>query len=109
VRNRAKVTAACDFCMAVTAIFRLLCVLVVMELATLRLLLVNATAHPTVRWALQQLRDAIPSDHSYCSLIHDRDSIFSPQLDQQVRGWGDARSFERISVPCEPVGVYHPR
>jgi putative transposase len=88
VRNHAQVIVACDFCVVVTATFRLLYVLVVMELATRRLLHVNVTAHPTARWALQQLRDAIPSDHSYRFLIHDRDSIFSPQLDQQVRHLG---------------------
>jgi putative transposase len=88
VRNHAQVIVACDFCVVVTATFRLLYVLVVMELATRRLLHVNVTAHPTALWALQQLRDAIPSDHSYRFLIHDRDSIFSPQLDQQVRHLG---------------------
>ncbi|HEX9872611.1 MAG TPA: integrase core domain-containing protein [Candidatus Tectomicrobia bacterium] len=88
VRNHAQVIVACDFCVVVTATFRLLYILVVMELATRRLLHVNVTAHPTARWALQQLRDAIPSDHSYRFLIHDRDSIFSPQLDQQVRHLG---------------------
>jgi putative transposase len=88
VRNHAKVIAACDFCVVVTATFRLLYVLVVMELATRRILHVNVTAHPTALWALQQLRDAIPSDHTYRFLIHDRDSIFSPQLDQQVRHLG---------------------
>jgi transposase InsO family protein len=88
VRNHAKVIVACDFCVVVTATFRLLSVLVVMELATRRILHVNVTAHPTALWALQQLRDAIPSDHAYRFLIHDRDSIFSPQLDQQVRHLG---------------------
>jgi putative transposase len=88
VRNHAKVIVACDFCVVVTATFRLLYVLVVTELATRRILHVNVTAHPTARWALQQLRDAIPSDHTYRFLIHDRDSIFSPQLDQQVRHLG---------------------
>jgi hypothetical protein len=33
------------------------------------------TAHPTAEWTLQQLREAIPSDHPYQFLIHDRDSI----------------------------------
>jgi putative transposase len=88
VRNHAQVIVACDFCVVVTATFRLLYVLVVMELATRRLLHVNVTAHPTALWALQQLRDAIPSDHSYRFLIPDRDSIFSPQLDHQVRHLG---------------------
>ena len=60
---------------------------VLMEHATRRILHINVTAHPTAPWTLQQLREAIPSDHSYRFLIHDRDSIFSAQLDQQVRNF----------------------
>jgi len=37
---------------------------------------------------LQQLREAIPSDHSYRFLIHDRDSIFSAEVDQQLKAFG---------------------
>ena len=33
---------------------------------------------------MQQFREAIPSDHEYRFLIHDRDSIFSADLDRQV-------------------------
>jgi putative transposase len=88
VRNHATVIVACDFCVVVTATFRLLYVLVVMELATRRILHVNVTAHPTAQWTLQQLRDAIPADHAYRFLIHDRDAIFSRELDQRVRHLG---------------------
>jgi putative transposase len=49
---------------------------------------VNATAHPTATWTLQQLREAIPADHTYRVLIHDRDAIFSRDLDQHVRHLG---------------------
>jgi putative transposase len=88
VRNHAQAIVACDFCVVVTATFRLLYVFVFMEHATRRILHINVTAHPTAPWTLQQLREAIPSDHSYRFLIHDRDSIFSAQLDQQVRNFG---------------------
>jgi putative transposase len=47
VRNHAWVILACDFCLVVTATFRLLYVFVVMEHATRRILHVNVTAHPT--------------------------------------------------------------
>jgi hypothetical protein len=77
VHNHAQAIVACDFCVVVTATFRLLYVFVLMEHATRRILHVNVTAHPTALWALQQLRDAIPSDHAYRFLIHDHDSIFS--------------------------------
>ena len=88
VRNHAQAIVACDFCVAITATFRLLYVFVVMEHASRRLLHVNVTMHPTAEWALQQLRDAIPADHAYRFLIHDRDSIFSHALDQRIRHLG---------------------
>lgn len=84
VRNHAQTIIACDFCVVVTATFRLLYVLVVMEHATRRVLHINVTAHPTASWTLHQLREAIPADHRYCFLLHDRDSIFSPQLDRSI-------------------------
>jgi transposase InsO family protein len=59
-----------------------------MEHATRRIMHANVTAHPTAPWTLQQLREAIPADHSYRFLIHDRDSIFSQQLDQSIRNLG---------------------
>src|SRR5262245_28130889 len=85
VRNYAKTIVACDFCVVVTATFRFLYVFVVMEHATRRILHYNVTAHPTAAWTLQQLREAIPCDHGYRFLLHDRDSIFSQQLDQTIR------------------------
>ena len=57
--------------------FRLLYVFVLMEHATRRLLHINVTEHPTAPWTLQQLREAIPAEHAYHFLLHDRDSIFS--------------------------------
>jgi len=84
VRNHAQAIVACDFCVAVTATFRLLYVFIIMEHATRRILHCNVTAHPTAHWTLQQLREAIPADHSYRFLIHDRDGIFSQQLDQCI-------------------------
>jgi putative transposase len=76
---------ACDFCIIVTATFRLLYVFVVMKHATRRILHANVMAHPTAQWTLQQLREAIASCHLYRFLIHDRDHIFSCQLDQRIR------------------------
>jgi hypothetical protein len=81
VRNHAQAMVACDFCVAVTATFRILYVFVVVEHVSRRLLHVNVTVHPTAEWALQQLRAAIPSDHTYRVLIHDRDTIFSHAAD----------------------------
>ncbi len=84
LRNHAQAIVACDFCIAVTATFRVLYILVVMEHGTRRILHCNVIAHPTAEWTLQQLREAIPSEQEYRFLIHDRDSIFSRALDQSI-------------------------
>jgi putative transposase len=88
LRNQAKGIVVCDFCVAITATFRMLYVFVVIEHTSRRLLHVNVTAHPTAEWTLQQLREAISCDHAYRFLIHDRDSIFSQDLDQHIRNLG---------------------
>jgi hypothetical protein len=85
VCDHARAIVACAFCVVITATFRLLYVIVVMEHTTRRMLHANVTAHPTVPWTIQQLREAMPSDYGYRFLIHDRDSVFSQRLDQQVR------------------------
>ena len=48
----------------------------------------NVTAHPTAEWTLQQFREGLPGDHPYRFVIHDRDSIFSKELDQSVTTMG---------------------
>jgi putative transposase len=88
IRNQARGIVSCDFCVAVTATFRILYVFVVIEHASRRLIHVNLTSHPTAQWTMQQFREAIPADHPYRILIHDRDSIFSKEVDQGVRNMG---------------------
>jgi transposase InsO family protein len=88
VRNHASAILACDFCVVVTATFRLLYVLVVIDHQTRRIVHCNVTTHPTATWTLQQLREAIPSNHRHRFLIHDGDGIFSPQLDGSITHMG---------------------
>ena len=73
---------------AITVRFRILYILVVMEVGSRRMLHCNVTDHPSAEWTMQQLREALPSDHSYRFLIHDRHSTFSPELDEAVRNLG---------------------
>lgn len=88
VRNHAKGIVACDFFVVVTATFRVLYVFVVMEVGTRRIVHHNVTAHPTTDWTLQQFREALPGDHGYQYVIHDRDRVYSPDLDQGVESMG---------------------
>src|SRR6266550_4398747 len=85
VRNHAQSNVACDFLVVVTAQFRTLYVFLLMEVGTRRIVHCNVTAHPTAAWTLQQLREAITSDHPYRFLIHDRDSIFSAEVASSSR------------------------
>ena len=88
LQNHAQVVAACDFFVVVTATFRVLYVFVVVEIGTRTILHHNVTAHPTAAWAFQQFREALPGGHPYRFLIHDRDSIFSRELDKEVTALG---------------------
>ena len=85
VKNHAQGIVACDFLVAVTARFQVLFVFVVMEIGSRRILRYNVTAHPTADWTLQQFREALSGDHPYQFLIHDRDSIFSSGLDEELK------------------------
>ncbi len=88
VRNHARALLACDFMVAVSVHFEVLYVFVVMEIGSRRILHCNATQHPTAEWTIQQLREAIPSDHAYRFLIHDRHATFSAELDAAVAVFG---------------------
>jgi mRNA-degrading endonuclease toxin of MazEF toxin-antitoxin module len=59
---------------------------------------VNVTAHPSAEWTLQQLREAIPADHRYRFLIHDRDSVFSRAPDRRIGHLG----LRVLKTPVRP-------
>jgi transposase InsO family protein len=59
-----------------------------MEIRTRKILYCHVTTHPIAEWTAQQFREAIPSDHSYPFLFHDRDSIFSKEVDQTLENLG---------------------
>ena len=89
MRNHADAIVACDFMMAVTARFQFLYVMVVLELGSRRILHCNVTAHPTAEWTLQQFREALPGENSHRFMVHDRDAIFSAEVDAElVKGIG---------------------
>src|SRR5882672_6097350 len=88
LKNQATAILACDFFIAVTATFRMLYVLVVIEHGSRRLVHVNVTAHPSAGWTLQQLREAIGDKDGAKYLIHDRDRIFATRLDDSIRSLG---------------------
>ncbi len=88
VRNHAKGMLVCDFFVSVTVRFHILYVFVMTEIGSRRLLHFNVTSHPKAVWALQQFREAIDNSQDYRLLIHDRDTIFSQELDVALRAMG---------------------
>jgi transposase InsO family protein len=88
VRNHAKAMIATDFFVVVTATFRLVYVLVIMEIGTRRIRHCNVTLHPTAEWTLQQFRECVTGEEGYRFVIHDHDSIYSADLDSSLKALG---------------------
>ena len=112
IRNHAQVIVACDFFVVVTATFRALYVFVIMELGTRRILHHNVTAHPRrtgrCNSSGRRCRAVIRID----ILIHDRDSIFSKELDKEVNrhgsaGVANARAERQRRIRCANVSAGH--
>ena len=88
VKNHAKAIVACDFFQSVTFDFKVLYIFVAMEIGSRRILHYGVTAYPTAEWTVQQFREMLPFDHGYKCLIHDRDTIFSAQVDAMLKSCG---------------------
>jgi putative transposase len=56
-----------------------------MEIETRRILHFNLTRHPTAEWTMQQFRECMIGDEGYKFIIHDRDSIYSSEVDALLR------------------------
>jgi hypothetical protein len=88
--SRLPPPVACDFLVAITPRFQALYVFLMMEVRTRRIMHCNVTAHPTAAWTLQQFREAVSCDHPCRFLIHDRDSIFAAEVDEEpARLWAE--------------------
>jgi putative transposase len=108
VRNHAQGILACDFFVAVTASFRVLYFFLIIEVGTRRVAHINITAHPAADWTLQQSREVITGDKPYRFLIHDRDNIYSYDLDSALKAMGLGILKTPFRAPqanafCEPL------
>jgi len=88
VQNHASEIIACDFFTSVTATFHVLYVFVAIEIASRRILHVNVTNHPTAEWTRQQFREFVDDQSGHRYLIHDRDTVFSTEVDEALNGFG---------------------
>ena len=79
-----------------TATFQQFYVFVVLDIATRRIIHWNLTDHPTVEWTIQQFRNGLPLDAAYRFLIHDRDGIFAPAVDEAL----SSMSLQALRTPA---------
>ena len=76
VHNHGKELWACDFLTQHTAFFAVAYVFIIMEINSRRIVHVSVTAHPTLPWVKQQIREATSWDRTPRFLVHDNDGIF---------------------------------
>ena len=87
VHNHASEIVACDFFRSVTATFQVLYVFVAIEISSRRILHCNVTDHPTAEWTLQQFREFVDGQTGHRYVIHDRDTVFSAEVDEALNGF----------------------
>ncbi|MGH9385920.1 MAG: transposase [Vicinamibacterales bacterium] len=95
LHNHAGAVLACDFFLVVTATFQRLYVFVLIDIATRGVVHWNVTAHPTAAWTIQQFRNGLPLGGAYRFVVHDRDGIFAPAVDDALR----SMSLEVLKTP----------
>jgi hypothetical protein len=86
VKNHASEILACDFLTETTAFFAVVYVLVVMEIASRRVVLINVTTSPSLAWVQLQIRQVTPWGEVPRFLIHGNDGIFGQLRDRKRRG-----------------------
>jgi hypothetical protein len=69
----------------VTATFQRLYVFALLDISTRRVVHWNLADHPRSEWTIQQFRNGLPVDGTYRFLVHDRDGIFAPAVDEALR------------------------
>jgi putative transposase len=85
LHDHAGAVLACDFFIVVTATFQRLYVFVLLDIGTRQVVHWNLTDHPRSEWTIQQFRNGLPVDGTYRFLVHDRDGIFAPAVDEALR------------------------
>jgi putative transposase len=86
--NHASQMVSIDFFTVPTISFHLLYVFIVLAHERRRILHFNVTAHPTAKWAAQQIVEAFPYDSVPRYVLRDNDRIYGHEFRKQLEAMG---------------------
>jgi putative transposase len=101
LKNQAKSIWACDFFIHYTVGFRILYIVIVMELASRKVIHIQATDHPTIEWTEQQILNTCFIEQPQF-LLHDNDGKFG-QLGRPLQVENEERKIRiasRLPTGC---------
>src|SRR5919108_4485 len=67
-----------------------------MEIGTRPIVHWNVTDHPTTEWTVLQFRSCLTGEKPYRFVVHDRDSVFSPAVDDDLT----AMNLRVLKIPA---------
>jgi transposase InsO family protein len=88
LRNHMPVSWGIDFFTVPTLRFQILFVFVVLNHSLRQVVHFRETAHPTLTWVIQQLREAMPFGQQPTYLFRDNDGIYGDDVGQFLVGTG---------------------
>jgi putative transposase len=105
LRNHVGQTVSTDFFTVPTIRFQILYVFLVLAHDRRRILHFAVTAHPTVEWTVQRLREAFPWDTAPDYLLRDRDRIFGQDFVHQIKAMGIKEVLSAPRLPWQRAYV----
>jgi len=88
LHNHLQVSWAMDFFTVPTLRFQILYVFVVLSHSRRQVVHFGVTAHPTMAWVIQQLREAMPFGVQPRYMFHDNDGIYGDEVSPFLVGTG---------------------
>ena len=88
LRNHLQVSWAMDFFTVPTLRFQILYIFVILNHSRRQVVHFAVTAHPTMAWVIQQLREAMPFGQQPTYLFRDNDAIYGDEVDRFLVGTG---------------------
>jgi hypothetical protein len=64
----------------------------------------NLSEHPTAEWTIQQFRNGLALDATYRFVVHDRDGIFAPAVDDALH----SMSLQALRTPVRAPQAAEP-